>query len=159
MVRLPRKHKHHRIHHRRASAVSTGAVKNEINVTPLVDVVLVLLIIFMVVTPMLSRGAKVEMPETEHHEKRQDTGEQLVVSISLDGRIFVESDQVEGDQLVPAIKKAITKHGGKDIHEIHVKADRRLEYATVRKVLEKIHEAGAPAVALGTEDRKKEGGK
>src|SRR5436853_2807989 len=98
------KRRHHHLHHRRASAVSAGTVKNEINVTPLVDVVLVLLIIFMVVTPMLSRGVKVDLPETVHHEKRNDTGEQIVVSISLDGKSSVGADPAAGEQLVKMMR-------------------------------------------------------
>src|SRR5262245_13382386 len=156
LKRLRRRH-HLRAH--RASAVSTGSVKNEINVTPLVDVVLVLLIIFMVVTPMLSRGVKVEMPETVHHEKKQDTGEQIVVTVSLDGKSYLETDLAEGEALTTAVRKSLTKRGSEGIREVHVKGDRRLEYGVVRKVLERIHDAGAPTVALGTEDRKKEGSK
>ena len=151
----PRRKRRRRIHVPRASALSSGAVRNEINVTPLVDVVLVLLIIFMVVTPMLSRGAKVELPETLHHDKRQDTGDQIVVSVALDGRVFVDADPFEGEALVKAVRLALGKKsrdGG--AKEVHVKADKRLAYGDVRKVLERIHEAGAPSVALGSDDKK-----
>src|SRR5205823_11448072 len=131
--RRPRK-RHHRIHTHRASNLSAGSVKNEINVTPLVDVVLVLLIIFMVVTPMLSRGVKVDLPETVHHEKRNDTGEQIVVSISADGKSYVGADPAQGEQLVKMIRTELGKvkpgaGGGRDVH---VKADRRLVYGDVR---------------------------
>ena len=76
------------------SSIKPGNTKNEINVTPLVDVVLVLLIIFMVVTPMLHRGVHVQLPETKNHEKKQDTGEQLVVTIRGDGAVFIETDKI-----------------------------------------------------------------
>ena len=115
--------------------------------------VLVLLIIFMVVTPMLTRGAKVELPKTTHHQKKSDTGEQVVVSITLDGKVYVDADPVEGEQIVTAVRAALRKKAS----EVHVKADKRLSYVDVRKVLDKIHEAGAPTVALGTEEHKAEG--
>src|SRR5215475_6860976 len=81
-----------------------NAVRPEINVTPLVDVVLVLLIIFMVVTPMLHRGVDLELPKTAHHSTRQDTGEQLVVSIRPN-EVFIEADRVELDKLAGLLEK------------------------------------------------------
>src|SRR4029078_7422698 len=87
-----------KIHTHRPAMVRTAAVRSEINVTPLVDVVLVLLIIFMVVTPMLNRGVKVELPITAHHEKKQDSGELLVVTVRNDGT-YIETDRLEGDLL------------------------------------------------------------
>ncbi len=153
----PHRRPRRRVHQRRHPAVSTGAVKNEINVTPLVDVVLVLLIIFMVVTPMLSRGVKVELPETRHHEKKNDTGQQIIVSVTAEGRTFVDADPAEGEALVTLVRQALGKKGADGTREVHVKGDRRLGYGTVRKALERIHQAGAPSVALGTEELKAEG--
>ncbi|MCU1278195.1 MAG: Biopolymer transport protein ExbD/TolR [bacterium] len=138
-----------KIHKKRAGSISPGATKNEINVTPLVDVVLVLLIIFMVVTPMLHRGVHVELPTTEHHQKKQDTGEQLVVTIRGDGAVFIETDKIPDEQLVERVKKEL-----KAQRPVHVRADKNLHYDVVRKVLEKVHDAGAQNVAMGTEDQK-----
>ena len=148
-----------RIHKRRESSIKPGATRNDINVTPLVDVVLVLLIIFMVVTPMLHRGVHVELPTTSNHEKKQDTGEQLVVSIKCNKWIdkghcdnsatYIEADHVPDDQLVERVKKELKKS-----RPVHVRADRTLKYKDVREVLEKIHEAGAQNVGMGTEDQK-----
>jgi biopolymer transport protein TolR len=132
--------------------LSPGQVKNEINVTPLVDVVLVLLIIFMVVTPMLSRGVAVDLPIASHPEKRNDTGEEVMVSITQDGKVFIDADAVPEGELVDRVKRAMAKSG----RGVHVKGDRRLHYGEVRKVLEGIHEAGASQVALGTEEKKEE---
>jgi biopolymer transport protein ExbD len=137
-----------KIHKKRDGAIRPGATKNEINVTPLVDVVLVLLIIFMVVTPMLHRGVHIELPVTEHHDKKQDTGEQLVVTIRADGT-FIETDKIPDDNLVERVKKEL-----KTSRPVHVRADKSLKYGDVRKVLEKIHEAGAQNVAMGTEELK-----
>ena len=125
-------------------------MRSEINVTPLVDVVLVLLIIFMVVTPLLSRGVKVQLPETLHHDKKQDTGEQIVVGITAAGKVFIGADPAEGESFATLLHKEMN---GNPQREIHVKADRSLDYGKVRAVLEKIHEAGAGKVSLGTEEK------
>ncbi len=138
-----------KIHKRREGSIKPGATKNEINVTPLVDVVLVLLIIFMVVTPMLHRGVHVQLPETKNHEKKQDTGEQLVVTIRGDGAIFIETDRVPEDQLTERVKKELKK-----ARPVHVRADRKCQYKVVREALEKIHDAGAQNVGMGTEEQK-----
>jgi biopolymer transport protein ExbD len=146
-VKRPQR-KRAKIHHARERAIKPGATKNEINVTPLVDVVLVLLIIFMVVTPMLHRGVHIELPLTKNHEKKQDTGEQLVVSIRADGT-FIETDKIPDEQLVERVKKEM-----KSPRPVHVRADKSLKYGDVRKVLEKIHEAGAQQVGMGTDEQK-----
>ena len=145
---LPRRRRA-KIHKQRKASISPGATKNEINVTPLVDVVLVLLIIFMVVTPMLHRGVHVQLPITQHHEKKQDTGEQLVVTIRGDGAVFMETDKIPEDQLVDRVKHELKKS-----RPVHVRADKAVLYGVVRKVLEKIHDAGAQNVGMGTEDQK-----
>ena len=144
---LPRR-KRAKIHKKRASSISPGATKNEINVTPLVDVVLVLLIIFMVVTPLLHRGVKIDLPETAHHGQIQDTGEQLIVSVRGDGATFIETDKIPDEGIVERVKKEL-----KTSRPVHVRADKSLHYEVVRKVLEKIHDAGAQNVAMGTEER------
>jgi len=138
-----------KIHKKRVGSIQPGNTKNEINVTPLVDVVLVLLIIFMVVTPMLHRGVHVQLPETKNHEKKQDTGEQLVVTIRGDGAVFIETDKVGTDQLIDRVKHELKKS-----RPVHVRADKLVQYKVVREVLEKIHDAGAQNVGMGTEEQK-----
>jgi len=132
--------------------VQTPPVRSEINVTPLVDVVLVLLIIFMVVTPMLTSGVSVDLPQTNNHAKKNDTGEQVMVSIDHDGKVYIDTDLVAEDDLVGRVQRELAQKG--KTHQVHVKGDRRLSYGQVRKVLERINEAGAPQVALGTEELK-----
>jgi biopolymer transport protein TolR len=144
----PRRKKH-KIHHRRPMQVTTGGTKAEINITPLVDVVLVLLIIFMVITPMLHRGVQIDLPETQHHEKKQDTGEQLVVSVRNDGT-YIETEKLEGESLMTRLRQELKSVS----RPVHIRADKSLSYGAVRKVLEKIHDAGALQVALGTDERK-----
>jgi biopolymer transport protein TolR len=143
------KKKRHKIHHARALGIKTGQARSEINVTPLVDVVLVLLIIFMVVTPMLHRGVKIDLPETAHHSKKQDTGEQLVVSVRSDG-VYIEADKLEGEQLTSRLRTELKTAS----RPVHVRADRSLTYGEVRKVLEEVHAAGAINVGMGTEEHK-----
>jgi biopolymer transport protein ExbD len=145
---MKKKRRKHRIHTHRPSTISTGRARSEINVTPLVDVVLVLLIIFMVVTPMLHRGVKIDLPQTSHHEKKQDTGEQLVVSVRADG-VYIETDKLEGAQLDARLRQEL-KVGSRPVH---IRADRSLKYGEVRKVLEQVHAAGATAVGMGTEEK------
>ena len=128
-------------------------MNSEINVTPLVDVVLVLLIIFMVVTPMLSRGVDVQLPIASNSEKKQDTGNQIIVSVTQNGAIYIETTKVDIDTLQGKMEEEIRKNPGK---EIFFKGDKRLKYKGAREALEKIHLAGATQVQLGTEEQKKE---
>ncbi|MCS6912277.1 MAG: biopolymer transporter ExbD [Myxococcales bacterium] len=153
-----------RIHERHRLSVGTAAIRSDINVTPLVDVVLVLLIIFIVVTPMITRGRSVEMPETEHHDKKNDSGEQIIVSISCENAklgpdrwvcgshaIWVGPERVDENSLADKIQQEMRRSPG---HEIHIKADKRLNYGPVREVMQRINAIGVGAVALGSDERK-----
>ena len=125
---------------------------SDINVTPLIDVVLVLLIIFMVITPMLSRGVDVELPKAKHHESKQDTGEQVVVSIKDKGELYFEQGKVQDlKQLQQKVEEALRKSPGKPVF---LKADQRIKYKVAREVMEMLNKAGAQSVALGTADDK-----
>jgi len=146
-----RKTRRAKIHRQRAAMIKPGSAKSEINVTPLVDVVLVLLIIFMVVTPLLHRGVAVELPRTAHHVKKQDTGEQLVVSVRKDGT-YIDADKIDGDSLSARVQQEL-KNGGRPVF---VRADRSLRYGEVRKVIEQIHAGGASTVEMQTEELSKE---
>ncbi len=139
----------HHIHERRGGTITPPAAKSEINVTPLVDVVLVLLIIFMVVTPLLHRGVHVVLPTTEHHNKKQDTGEQLMLSVRKDGT-YIDADRIESGSLASVLQRELRRGN----RPINVRADRSLRYGEVRKVLEQVHAAGAAMVNMETTDRK-----
>lgn len=162
---IPKRKK--KIRKRRHLKVKAGSIRSDINVTPLVDVVLVLLIIFMVVTPMITRGMPVEQPKTSYHDKKSDSGEQVVVSVTCEGgkmgaihwecagyRMFVGSERATEENLGELVVKEMRKGTGN--REIHVKADKKLNYAAVRSVMQKIHEAGVPSVGLGSEEAKQE---
>ena len=122
-------------------------VKAEINVTPLVDVVLVLLIIFMVVTPMIARGVDVQLPVTSHHAKKNDDNRDIVVSITRDGTVYVGADRTPVDKLGDAVAQEKRRHPDKGIF---LKADERLDYGQARRVMDAIHGAGVEDVQLGT---------
>src|SRR5215217_1459178 len=84
--------------------VSHAALNADINVTPLVDVCLVLLIIFMVVTPMLQKGIPVNLPVTEYPDKTPDTEKQLIISVKSDGSVYIGPSVVRKEQVEQALK-------------------------------------------------------
>ena len=93
----------------------SGGIKNEINVTPLVDVVLVLLIIFMVVTPMLQRGKDVRLPKSHEIEKESQRGDPLIVSITPDKHLYVEHDRETGILSQPGALQVYTDDDNLDV--------------------------------------------
>lgn len=122
-----------------------GGPMADINVTPLVDVVLVLLIIFMVITPMLSSGIDVKLPPARTATTTQDVGQNLVVGIRDDGAVFVDTTQTTLDRLVPDLKEALRKDPNKSIL---IKAAQTLKYRQVREVADKIAEDGTTTLLL-----------
>jgi biopolymer transport protein ExbD/biopolymer transport protein TolR len=130
---------------------SKGGVRSDINITPLVDVVLVLLIIFMVVTPMLQRGKSVELPKAKHAVNIQGGGEPAFVSVTRDGQVYVEQDKTPAtkEQVMEAMKEANTQ--GK---RVMVKADIETEYGKVRPVLDWASKAKLKGVSLAAEELK-----
>ena len=127
------------------------AVNSEINVTPLVDVVLVLLIIFMVVTPMLQKGVPVELPITTNPDKKPDNENQLIISIKQDATIYIEQNWVPKNEFVGQMKELHDRNPAK---EILIKGDGRLRYKDVKKVMDMINEAGFENVGLISEKAK-----
>ncbi len=110
-----------------------GGAMADINVTPLVDVVLVLLIIFMVVTPMLSSGVDVDLPKAKTAEEEKDMGQHLVISVRGDGAIFVDRTQVALDDLAPLVDKERANR------PMLLKGDQTVTYKQVRDVMDKLH--------------------
>lgn len=129
----------------------SGSMKSDINVTPLVDVCLVLLIIFMVITPMLQRGKDVTLPKSHQaDEERKDT-DPLIVSVTRDkrmwlGKVECNEQQLE-DDLVDELARAPNR-------QILLKGDSSLEYADVRKVMKTVEKAHGNGVQLGVEEVK-----
>ena len=127
-------------------------IKNDINVTPLVDVVLVLLIIFMVITPMLQRGKDVHLPQAhKQSEDEKKAADPLVVSMTSEKQMFVESKQVTEDELQAEVQAELSKDPSR---KILLKGDERLTVGDVRLVMKRTQLAGARSVALGVEELK-----
>jgi biopolymer transport protein ExbD len=124
-------------------------VKGDINVTPLVDVCLVLLIIFMVVTPMLQQGVDVLLPQGPHAEKKPGEKNDLVISIKDDGSVFLGQSWIPDKDLVRYLKAEHQKDPGR---VVMLKADARLRFAKIREVMKKATEAQFTQVAILTEN-------
>jgi biopolymer transport protein ExbD/biopolymer transport protein TolR len=136
-----------------AAGGGRGKVKSDINVTPLVDVVLVLLIIFMVVTPLLQRGKDVKLPEaTKQKEKKGDEPDPMIVSLTSDKKIFLEKDPFDEEGLKLALQAKLQPEPWK---QVLFKADSSLEFGEVRKVLSVMQKAGAKAVKMGVQESQK----
>ena len=121
----------------------------EINVTPMVDVMLVLLIIFMVSAPLLTVGVPLELPQTQAKSLDQDK-EPLTVSVKANGQIYLQNTEIAAEELVAKLKAITEARPGAD-ERIFVRGDRQLEYGTVMKVMGSISAAGFHRVALVTE--------
>jgi len=122
-----------------------------INVTPLVDVCLVLLIIFMVVTPMLQKGIPVNLPVTEDPEKTPDTEKQLQISVKADGSVYLGPNVVRKDQVESALKEIQQRTPDR---EIAVKGDKLVKYGDVLDVLRACREVGFNDVGLIAQPKK-----
>jgi len=139
------------------SAVDTGrrhrrrrSVMSEINVTPMVDVMLVLLIIFMVSAPLLTVGVPIDLPQSQAKSLDQDR-EPLTIALNGEGKIFLQTTQMGVDELVAKLKAISEAQGGGFETRIYVRGDRRVDYGTVMKVMGRISAAGFHRVALVTE--------
>lgn len=117
---------------------------SEINVTPFVDVMLVLLIVFMVTAPLLTVGVPVDLPKTQASQL-SDQIEPLVVTVNAEGRLFIQETETEADQLVPRLQ-AITQN--KPDTRIYVRGDQAINYGRVMEVMGLINSAGFTKVAL-----------
>jgi biopolymer transport protein TolR len=124
-------------------------VMSEINVTPMVDVMLVLLIIFMVSAPLLTVGVPIDLPQTQAKGLDQDR-EPLTVSVNTKGQVFLQSSEIKVDDLVPKLQAITQARGGLD-ERIYVRGDRKVDYGTVMKVMGRLSTAGYRRVALVTE--------
>jgi len=134
-------------------AFSTGNSKGpqaDINVTPLVDIVLVLLIIFMVITPMLQRGAEVKLPEARNAESKEDSGEAAIISVKQDGSMYLGKDLITPDLLTRELESILLAEPFKFIL---IKGDSRARYADVRKAMEICEKVGAKSVSLQTDEK------
>jgi biopolymer transport protein TolR len=120
---------------------------SEINVTPMVDVMLVLLIIFMVAAPLLTVGVPIDLPESQAKSMEQPR-EPLTLSVNDKGQVFLQNTEIKMDELVPKLA-AIAKNGFEE--RIYVRGDKKVDYGTVMRVMGRLSAAGYRRVALVTE--------
>jgi biopolymer transport protein TolR len=128
-------------------------ISSDINVTPMVDVMLVLLIIFMVVTPMLQKGVSVDMAQVNNPEQMPDADKEdaLLVSITRDGHVFFGTDEISIDNLTTKVKDRIANRADK---RVYVKADMRARFGGVVQVVDGVRAAGVDDLGLLTDQRK-----
>jgi biopolymer transport protein TolR len=131
-----------RRHHR-------AKVMSEINVTPFVDVMLVLLIIFMVAAPLLTVGVPIDLPQTRAKALDQDR-DPVIVSIDVKGAVFIQNSEIPLEELLPKLKAITEARSGMD-ERIVFRADKELKYSMVMRVLGRLNAAGYRRVALVTE--------
>ncbi len=129
-------------------------VNSNINVTPMVDVMLVLLIIFMVITPMLQKSRPVELAKTTNPIQMPDADKEdaIIVAVQRDGKIFFDTTQVGPDDLTQKVKDRIANRVDK---RVYVKADARAKYKNVVEVVDNVRSAGVSELGLLTEQRTK----
>ena len=145
--------KSHRWHSSLGKLTKTN-LNSDINVTPLVDVCLVLLIIFMVVTPMLQKGIPVNLPVTAEPEKTPDTEKQLIISVKSDGSVYLGPTVVMKQQVQSELE---TIHQRTPDREIAVKGDRLVKYGAVLDVMKACREVGFNNVGLIAQPRRQPG--
>jgi biopolymer transport protein TolR len=128
-------------------------INSDINVTPMVDVMLVLLIIFMVVTPMLQHGVSVDMAKVNNPEQMPDADKEdaLLVSVMRNGDVFFGTDKISVDTLTTKVKDRLVNRSDK---RVYVKADARAHFGNVVQVVDSVRAAGVDDLGLLTEQRK-----
>lgn len=122
---------------------------SEINVTPFVDVMLVLLIIFMVAAPLLTVGVPIDLPQTQAKGLDQDR-EPLTVSVNTKGQIYLQDSEIKIEELVAKLQAITQARNGAD-ERIYVRGDRNVDYGTIMRVMGRLSAAGYRRVALVTE--------
>jgi biopolymer transport protein TolR len=125
----------------------------DINVTPLVDVMLVLLIIFMVTAPLLAKGMKVDLPQAKNAQPLNPK-EPIVVAVSKDGKVALGADEVSPEALVDGIKAMM---GSDTSRVVHVRGDKEANYGEVIAVMDRLATNGVTHIAILTDSRAKTG--
>jgi biopolymer transport protein TolR len=124
-------------------------VMAEINVTPMVDVMLVLLIIFMVSAPLLTVGVPIDLPQSQAKSLDQDK-EPLTISVNAKGQVYLQNSELQVDELVPKLEAVAQARGGTDAR-VYVRGDKNVDYGTMMRVMGRLSGAGFHRVALVTE--------
>jgi len=131
---------------------SKGASMSDINVTPMADIMIVLLIIFMVITPMLQKGVDVKLPMAGNTKERKDEPKTIMVAIKKDGTVFVNQVKVgnPATELTPLIKERLEEVQDK---VIYLKGDEGIEYGKIMEVMDLVRAGGVEEVALIAEPK------
>src|SRR5262252_8814188 len=133
-----------------------GGVKSDINVTPLVDVMLVLLIIMMLITPMLNQGVAVILPKASNTVDKPTTQDNTVVAVSKDGTLYVNSKPVSEAEMASKITEALESKKEK---VVFINADQEALYSSVMTAMDALHQAGVEDIALIVQGQKSAGAK
>jgi biopolymer transport protein TolR len=131
-----------------------GAVVSEINVTPLVDIMLVLLIIMMLIAPLLQKGVDVNLPTAGNTADKPDTQQQIVLHVTADKRFYVNNKETPERDVVDRLKFALEEAKEK---VVYLKADQDAPYASVMQMMDKMRDAQIENVGLITETKRKPG--
>jgi biopolymer transport protein TolR len=123
---------------------------SEINVTPFVDVMLVLLIVFMVSAPLLTVGVPLDLPQSQAKSLDQDR-EPLAISVNVQGQVFLQNSEIKVDDLVTKLKAITDARGGGFDERVYVRGDKKVDYGTMMRVMGRLSAAGYHRVALVTE--------
>jgi biopolymer transport protein ExbD/biopolymer transport protein TolR len=128
-------------------------VNSNINVTPMVDVMLVLLIIFMVVTPMLQKGVSVDLAQVNSPQAMPDADKEdaLIVAVMRDGSLFFGNDRIAADALTQKVKDRLANRIDK---RVYIRADKRAKYGSVVEVVDNVRAAGVDDLGLLTDQKK-----
>jgi biopolymer transport protein TolR len=125
-----------------------GGVKSDINVTPLVDVMLVLLIIMMLIAPLLQQGVKLTLPDARNTSDKPDTADQTVVFIDAVNKLYIDAVELPEDQLVDRLR---TKLEDKAEKTVYLKGDKNASYGAIMKMMDALRKAQIDTVGLITE--------
>jgi biopolymer transport protein TolR len=128
-----------------------GGVKSDINVTPLVDVMLVLLIIMMIVAPLLQQGVPLTLPTAANTAEKPETQEQTVLAITADKRFYVNSQQIPKDRLVERVAQVLEDKAQKIVI---IKADQDATYGDVMEAMDSLRSAGIEDMGLITDPKR-----
>jgi len=134
----------------RRSRRRAAPVMAEINVTPMVDVMLVLLIIFMVAAPLLTVGVPIDLPQTQANAVNQDNKEPITLSVKENGQIFLGDSEIKYEDLVSKLQAVTQARGGFD-ERVFVRGDKKANYGAIMRVMGRLSGAGFKKVALVTE--------
>jgi len=127
---------------------SKDGIKSDINVTPLVDVMLVLLIIIMIIAPMLQKGVELNLPNAVNTQDKPDTADQTVVAVDAMGKLYVNTKQLPEDQVVPRLKAVMETKTDKTVY---LKGDKDAKYGAIMQMMDELRHAQIDTVGLITE--------